>query len=83
MAWNTIELTHDTPLIPAVEEDTRYYFVHSYYMKCARSENVLAETEYGIRYTSAVCHENIFGTQFHPEKSHRFGISMMTGFAAL
>lgn len=83
MAWNTIELTHDTPLIPAVEDDTRYYFVHSYYMKCARSENVLARTEYGIRYTSAVCHENIFGTQFHPEKSHRFGISMMTGFAAL
>ena len=70
-------------MIPAVDEDTRYYFVHSYYMKCAQRENVLAKTEYGIRYTSAVWRDNIFGTQFHPEKSHRFGIRMMTGFSAL
>ena len=83
MAWNTIDLTRETPLIPAVDDDTRFYFVHSYYMKCARRDDVLAETEYGIRFTSAVCRENIFGTQFHPEKSHRFGIRMMTGFAEL
>ena len=85
MVWNTVALEKDCALIPEVEDDTRYYFVHSYRMVCADEESVVANTQYGLSFTSVVRNDagNIYGTQFHPEKSHRFGMALLTAYAAL
>lgn len=83
MGWNQIELRKKSMLFPTLLPDARYYFVHSYYMKCERQEDILAETEYSITYTSAVQKENIFGAQFHPEKSHKFGMALMKSFSEM
>jgi len=80
MGWNTIRLVKDHKLFQEMDTRSRFYFVHSYYMHCENPENILAQTDYGIRYTSVVSASNIIGTQFHPEKSHRFGMAMMKQF---
>jgi len=83
MAWNEIELKQDSPLFAEMSPDSRYYFVHSYFMDCSNPENVMSQTHYGIDFTSSVRKENIFGAQFHPEKSHRFGMAMMKAFVEM
>lgn len=80
MGWNQIELTKDFPVLGEQEPESRYYFVHSYYMDCTEQQNVVAYTDYGIKFASVVCKENIIGMQFHPEKSHRYGLKIMQNF---
>ena len=81
--WGQIEITRPCPLFPASGPDDRYYFVHSYHMVCADRADVVAETEHSLRYACVVNRDNIYGTQFHPEKSHRFGLALIRAFGGL
>jgi glutamine amidotransferase len=81
MGWNTIRVCQQTNLFPGPEAERRFYFVHSFHVRCNDPGDVLASTRYGMEFTSAVCHGNILGTQFHPEKSHRFGLEFFRAFA--
>lgn len=80
MMWNEIHLERPCPLLNERSNDARYYFVHSYYMKCSNLENVVAYTEYGLRFASVVRRGNIIGVQFHPEKSLRHGLQFLKSF---
>ncbi len=81
MGWNTVEVCQDNPLLPRGDDEQRYYFVHSYHMVCDRQEDVVGTTVYGQPFTSAVRNGNVLGTQFHPEKSHRFGLALIRAYA--
>jgi imidazole glycerol-phosphate synthase subunit HisH len=83
MGWNSLRILHDHPFLNGVDSDSRYYFVHSYYVKCSLESDVLAQSNYGIDFTSVVGHENILGTQFHPEKSLRWGMQLLKNFAKM
>ena len=83
MGWNTIEPTKTDALFENLKESPRFYFLHSYYFNCSDSENEIAKTEYGFPFTSAVKFSNIYGVQFHPEKSHENGILLLKNFANL
>ena len=83
MGWNTIEVRLPGPLLDDRFEDSRFYFVHSYHVRCADEANVLATSRYGISFHAAVTKGNIIGTQFHPEKSHKFGLRLLKNFAEL
>ena len=78
MGWNIVKpITNNNNLIKKPED---YYFVHSYYFECAQRENILAETQYGINFSSIVAKENIYGVQFHPEKSSSQGLNLIKKF---
>jgi|688.fasta_scaffold223292_2 glutamine amidotransferase len=79
MGWNVINSKISENLFFGLENKPRFYFVHSYHVNCNPS-NVLATTNYGYQFTCVVRHENIFGVQFHPEKSHRFGMQFFKNF---
>lgn len=83
MGWNRIALRQASPLFAGAEGDCRYYFVHSYYVSCADSDDVVATTSYGSEFVSAFQRNNLFGVQFHPEKSHRFGMALFRSFLSL
>jgi glutamine amidotransferase len=83
MGWGQINITRPSPLFPEPQPDDRYYFVHSYYMVCADKADVVAETDHSLRYACVVNHGNIYGTQFHPEKSHRFGLALIRAFGSI
>lgn len=83
MGWNTVSVRRPGVLLKGIVSDARFYFVHSYHVVCAREEDVLALTEYGYPFASIIQHENIMGAQFHPEKSHRFGMAMLKSFVEL
>ena len=80
MGWNQVRVVKENVLLSQHEEGLRFYFVHAYYVKTDRVENVLTETDYGIKFTSAFQKENITGMQFHPEKSHKFGMALFKNF---
>ncbi len=81
MGWNAIEICAPNPLLMPWEGGARYYFAHSYHVVCHDPNDVLATCQYGIRFTAALRRGNIFGTQFHPEKSHHFGMRVLKNFA--
>jgi imidazole glycerol-phosphate synthase subunit HisH len=81
MGWNTIEIRHPHPLLSELEPDSRFYFVHSFYVRCKKTEAVLAETDYGGYFHSVVGEGNIMGAQFHPEKSHKYGMRLLKNYA--
>jgi len=81
MGWNSIKVLNNNFKITPKEAD--YYFVHSYYFDCKHQENILAETNYGINFPSIVCKENIYGFQFHPEKSSDQGLNIIKSFLEL
>lgn len=83
MGWNDVTPLRDTPLFQQLEEDARFYFLHSFYFECARSQDTLATARYGALFTCAVNRENVYGVQFHPEKSHHFGAQLLKNFAEL
>lgn len=84
MGWNYVSASPFQGMMNHnVSGDTRFYFVHSYYVKTDRSEMVSLMCNYGITFAAALESENIFGAQFHPEKSHRFGIQFLKNFADL
>ena len=80
MGWNTVLVCRNNSLFRGLEQGARFYFVHSYYVSCDRDEDVLAWTTHGVRFASSVQQGNIVGTQFHPEKSHRFGMHLLKNF---
>ena len=83
MGWNDVYPTSDNKLFNGLEKDAIFYFLHSYYFSCNIIQDEIARSEYGIEYTCAVNHENIYGVQFHPEKSHQYGIQLLKNFANL
>jgi len=80
MGWNTVKVQKDEPLFTGMVDDSRFYFVHSYHVVCSRHEDILATTKHGYDFPSSIRRSNIMGTQFHPEKSHRFGMGLLRNF---
>lgn len=81
MGWSDIIVKKpDHPLFKNSTEEKRFYFVHSYAVHCSNSENILAQTEYGYLFDSMIVKDNIMGCQFHPEKSHKFGMNLLRNF---
>jgi imidazole glycerol-phosphate synthase subunit HisH len=81
MGWNDVNPVSYNPLLANIDEKPKFYFLHSYYFKCDNADDSIATADYGTHFTCAVNHNNIYGTQFHPEKSHRFGIQLLKNFA--
>jgi glutamine amidotransferase len=80
VGWNTLEKTSDDPLLSGVEVGQRFYFTHSYHVSDIADDFVLAKTNYGYDFASVVRKENIYGVQFHPEKSHKKGMIVIKNF---
>lgn len=83
MGWNDVAPTGTGGLFRGMETDARFYFLHSYYFECEDRSQALALTDYGGEYASAVGCGRVFGVQFHPEKSHRWGSQLLKNFAEL
>lgn len=83
MGWNNISLKRQSPLFEDIDTEIGFYFLHSFYFECDNHSDVLATTEYGQSFASAINHENVHGIQFHPEKSHSNGVSLLKNFANL
>jgi len=81
--WNQIEVAKSSDLLNNIEDRSEFYFVHSYHFNCNEKEDVLCYTEYEARFVSAVERGNIYGTQFHPEKSHDTGVQLLKNFVEL
>jgi glutamine amidotransferase len=83
MGWNTLDTVNDHSLfegIPLGQEGWHAYFVHSYHFKANARDDVVAETRYGSALTAAIARDNLFGTQFHPEKSQKLGLKLLSNF---
>ena len=83
MGWNTVRIVGDGSLFRDMADEPRFYFVHSYHLVCADAADALTFTHYGYDFVSSVKRGNIHGTQFHPEKSHRFGMTFLKNFAEI
>ena len=81
MGWNTVVPLKENKLLTHFKGIPKFYFVHSYHIRCRHTEEVLGETKYGIPFHSAIGVGNIFGVQFHPEKSHKFGFQLLKNFS--
>ena len=80
MGWNRVHQRRAHPLWRGINDDSRFYFAHSYYPVPADSGIIVGETDYPLPFTCAVAKDNIFATQFHPEKSHRAGLGLLANF---
>jgi imidazole glycerol-phosphate synthase subunit HisH len=83
MGWNVADPVRDSPLTRGLPEEPRFYFVHSYYVRVEDQRNSVLRATYGVDFDAALQQDNIFGAQFHPEKSHRFGMQLLANFASL
>jgi imidazole glycerol-phosphate synthase subunit HisH len=83
MGWNDVRPLASGGLFAGLEPDARFYFLHSYYFQCQRPEDELAVSDYGVRFACAVRHGNVYGVQFHPEKSHHYGVQLLKNFASI
>jgi imidazole glycerol-phosphate synthase subunit HisH len=83
MGWNSIRIEKERALLSGIEKDELFYFAHSYHMKCNDEMDILTSTDYSYRFSSAVQKENIFGVQFHPEKSHNWGLQLIKNFVEI
>lgn len=83
MGWNDVKPVKDIELFKGLEDNAIFYFLHTYYFKCNNKEDIMAVTEYGGEFASAAHHENKYGIQFHPEKSHHYGEILLHNFAKL
>lgn len=82
MGWNELVPRHESALLDGLDR-ARFYFVHSYHFVCDNTSDELASSRYGVDFTAAVHRDNVWGVQFHPEKSHRFGMTLLKNFAAV
>lgn len=80
MGWNYVYPKKETSLFMNSPEEMRFYFVHSYYVECKDHNDIVATTVYGQEFASAIGRNNIYGVQFHPEKSHKFGMNLLKNF---
>lgn len=80
MGWNEVIIKKQSPIFLEMTDDISFYFVHSYFVVCDEPSDILGTTIYGQEFVSAIQHENIFATQFHPEKSHKYGMKVMKNF---
>ena len=83
IGWNQIAIRRPSPLLDDVPDSSFFYFVHSYYVDSAEPGDCLATTEYGLPYTSIAARDNVFGVQFHPEKSQQVGLQLLRNFARM
>jgi imidazole glycerol-phosphate synthase subunit HisH len=85
MGWNIVNKSKESLLTQGFEEldETMFYFVHSYFVKVEDEENSILKSNYGIEFNSAIQKDNIYGAQFHPEKSHKFGMKFFENFARI
>lgn len=83
MGWNLVQVAKEDPLVTGLPGESRFYFVHSYKVVCMNQADVLLNTTYGQTFHSAFRSGNIWGVQFHPEKSHKFGMRLLKNFAEL
>lgn len=81
MGWNDVRAEGDASLFKDLEKEARFYFVHSFHVRPRSPHDVLAVAHHGYEFAAAVRRDNVFGTQFHPEKSHRFGMRLLRNFA--
>jgi glutamine amidotransferase len=83
LGWNSIELTRNSHLYEGIIEEEGFYFLHSYYFECNKEDDVLSRTYYGKNFASSINNNNIYGVQFHPEKSHFNGIKLLHNFSKI
>lgn len=83
MGWDIVEFRQEHPFLQNLSGQQRYYFVHSYYAICDAPQNILMTCNYGYEFAAAVTKKNIIGVQFHPEKSHNFGLALLSNFVML
>ena len=83
IGWNNVNVVNNSSQMVFSLANKDFYFVHSYYFDCLNSKNVLALTNYGINFPSIVCKENVYGVQFHPEKSSKQGLNLIKNFLSL
>lgn len=80
MGWDIVSFTQENKLLNNINGTQRYYFVHSYHAKCDSEKNILMKCDYGYEFAASVVNENVYGVQFHPEKSHDFGMRLLKNF---
>jgi glutamine amidotransferase len=80
MGWDNIEINKRSNILRNLDDNSRFYFVHSYFVSCANSKDILTYTNYEEKFVSSFQIENIIGVQFHPEKSHKFGVNLFKNF---
>ena len=83
MGWNEILIQKDVPLLEGIPDKSWFYFVHSYYPAPEDDSIIAVKADYGFEFTAAVSKENVFASQFHPEKSSDLGLQILRNFAAL
>jgi glutamine amidotransferase len=83
MGWNRVHLTREVPLMQGIPDGSYFYFVHSYYVEPENTGVIAGVTEYGINFTSMIWRDNLFATQFHPEKSQSLGLQILANFGKL
>jgi len=83
MGWNNISIKKENKLLDGLKEEDMFYFVHSYFVSCENGDDILSKTNYGNDFVSSISKENIYGCQFHPEKSHNSGLKILKNFVSI
>ena len=83
MGWNLVHKSNKSKLTEGLIQESRFYFVHSYYVEVEQPKNSILKTNYGLEFDSAIQNKNIYGAQFHPEKSHKFGMKLLQNFSKI
>lgn len=80
MGWNSVDIKKNSNIFDGIYHDSRFYFVHSYHLVCKNEQDILSLTTHGYEFASSIERDNIIGVQFHPEKSHKFGMRLFRNF---
>lgn len=83
MGWNSVKFLKDNPLLSNINDKEHFYFCHSYYFDCYNRKEIIAETEFSQKFPSIINKDNIYGIQFHPEKSHDNGVKILENFSKI